>query len=72
MVVSCPWSFHGIVIISLFNLNFTLTLPECYTFYKGRGCGTVKPFSRKYAAVRIAALQNFISSAVSVTTDFIG
>ena len=38
----------------------------------GRGCGTVKPFPRKFAAVRIAALQNFVSSAVSVTIVFIG
>ena len=38
----------------------------------GRGCGTVKPFRGKYAAVRIAVLQNFVSSAVSLTIVFIG
>ena len=43
-----------------------------FPFHKGHGCGTVKPFRRKYAAVRIAVLQNFVSSVVSVTIVFIG
>ena len=42
------------------------------TYFIGRGCSTVKPFPRKYAAVRIAALQNFVLSVVSVTIVFIG
>ena len=40
--------------------------------FNGRGCGTVKPFPRKQATVRLAALQNFVLSAVSVTIVFIG
>ena len=42
------------------------------SYFLGRGCGTVKPFPRKYAAVQIAALQNFVSSAVLVTIVFTG
>ena len=32
------------------------------TYFIGHGSGIVKPFQTKYAAVRIAALQNYVSS----------
>ena len=43
-----------------------------FPLFLGRGSSMVKPFPRKYAAVWIAILQNFVSGAVSVTIVFIG
>ena len=51
----------------------TMTYSVRNFHYKlGRGCGTVKPFCRKYVTVRIDILQNFVSSEVSVINVFIG
>ena len=43
-----------------------LTRNTGWLYFIGHDCGMVKPFYRKYAAVRIAALQNFVSSAFLV------